>query len=296
MQYKRIFYIIYLYLSYLRLKKCLLFLLGGLRLQLSRNGDKKKKCYQPGGERNEGAEGVGRIVGEARSLSAWSRVHPLHDKRTTSARGARLRGGCVTGVFDVRPRSSESGERLDGGIWREIAEDDSGRETRETRTREETKSTRQRTKGLTRERYRVTVARTAGDQPLNTRRSSCHARFMRRQRNHTSTRNSPYLAHLPHTSNFHPGEYSQGRGPYSLLLRDRKIRRTSFFSYLRRVNFINFNNPCDDTSDVVGDVNRGQICYFRGWASANWMRQTRRLCQANRPFHDRRDQIWRNKR
>ncbi|TGZ56796.1 hypothetical protein DBV15_02845 [Temnothorax longispinosus] len=41
---------------------------------------------------------------------------------------------------------------------------------------------------------RVTVARTAGDQPLNTRRSNCHARFMGRQRNHTSTRNLPSLA------------------------------------------------------------------------------------------------------
>lgn len=41
---------------------------------------------------------------------------------------------------------------------------------------------------------RVTVARTAGDHPLNTRRSSCHARFMGRQRNHTSTRNLPSLA------------------------------------------------------------------------------------------------------
>lgn len=45
---------------------------------------------------------------------------------------------------------------------------------------------------------RVTVARTAGDQPLNTRRSNCHARFMGRQRNHTSTRNLPSLiAPLP---------------------------------------------------------------------------------------------------
>lgn len=39
-------------------------------------------------------------------------------------------------------------------------------------------------------RYRVTVARAAADQPLNTRRANWHARFMGRQRNHTSTRNS----------------------------------------------------------------------------------------------------------
>jgi len=54
---------------------------------------------------------------------------------------------------------------------------------------------RQKMKGLTRERYRVTVARTVGDQPLNTRRSSCHARFMGRQRNRENTSNSLSLAH-----------------------------------------------------------------------------------------------------
>lgn len=58
---------------------------------------------------------------------------------------------------------------------------------------------------------RVTVARTAGDQPLNTRRSSCHARFMGRQRNHTSTRNFPSLALCP--SPYTPYTAPLGAGP-----------------------------------------------------------------------------------